>query len=138
MPTSHKRPTRWTLVINDHRAWVFERRGDRGRMSTVFSLANPNAKATPASHVGPAHGPALADRAVTGWATTLGEHMRLASSAGRYDALELIAPEPIASTVERAAHDHVDLVADETIEAADDAEVRREAGRITRRLAAAN
>ncbi len=44
-------------------------------MNTVFSLANPAA----GSDLVPT------GRAVTGWATKLAEHLRLARSAGRYD-----------------------------------------------------
>lgn len=130
------RSTRWTLVVNAQRAWVFERTGARGQMKPVFSFPNPAARAGAVSQQPAAGHHAPAERAILGWAMSLGEHMRLAHSAGRYDTLELIAPSELAEPVEAAARYHVDLMIDEHIDAADEDEVRDEARKITRRFAA--
>lgn len=113
---------RWTLVVNPHRAWVFERKGARGRMNTVFSLANPAA----GSDLVPT------GRAVTGWATKLAEHLRLARSAGRYDYLELIADAELIETVDGATRYHVDHALEAVIEGSEDRQIRRAAVRLLR------
>ena len=119
----------WTLVINDHRAWVFERAGPRGRLVPVFSCGNPAA----ALGLRP-HDPRARQRSVTGWASSLGEHLRLAHSAGHYDQLELIAPAPLVALIEAATRGHVDRVLATRIDSTDEATVRAAATRLTRRL----
>jgi hypothetical protein len=113
---------RWTVVVNPHRAWVFERKGPRGRMKSVFSLANPTE--------GP--GPAPAERAMTGWASNLAEHLRLARSAGRYDYLEVIAEGPVIQTVDLVTRHHVDHALEAVVEGREDGAVRRAASRLLR------